>query len=269
MLEFFLDDESLINFVKGCKWSIQRTKEKIDCFYSTRTLFPEYFNNRDPFNSQTQKVLKAGLFYPLPNKSRSDKSKICYVAFPALQDVTLAECVKVFFMTLDVLLNEDENFAEDGLQIIADYKNITLKMLGEFTPRVVKSYLLCLQAAYPARFRGYIGINIPNALEKVLNVILNSFINEKTRSKITLLGTISPGKLHKTMDKSMLPEELGGLNGSLPVIKEELKTKMESYKDWFLEDAKYCSNERLRINKLKYKDEEFGVDGSFRKLNVD
>ncbi|KAF5291257.1 hypothetical protein FQR65_LT11435 [Abscondita terminalis] len=265
------DDRTLINFIKGSKCSIQRAKEKIDCFYSLRTLSSEYFNNRDPFAADVQKILKSGLICPLPNKSTLNNFKICYVRVPNtdMVNVTIVEMIKVLFMILDILLIEEDNFAEGGLQVIGDYKNFSIKMLGEFSPKLVKSFLLYLQAGYPLRFRGYLAVNAPDVFGKVVNAILQSFVNEKTRKKVIILGSKSSDEIFNVIDKSLLPEEMGGQNGSLPKIGEAWKTKLESYRDWFLDDVQYCSNECLRINKLKYKNEEFGVDGSFRKLNVD
>lgn len=49
----------------------------------------------------------------------------------------------------------------------------------------------------------------------------------------------------------------------------EWKKKVESYKDWFLEDARYYSDESKRPGKPKTTSEVFGIEGSFRKLNVD
>lgn len=47
------------------------------------------------------------------------------------------------------------------------------------------------------------------------------------------------------------------------------KKKVESYKEWFLEDEKYRSNEKLRPGRSYTFDELFGIDGSFRKLIIE
>jgi hypothetical protein len=50
---------------------------------------------------------------------------------------------------------------------------------------------------------------------------------------------------------------------------EYWKKKVESYRDWYLEEDTYRSNEKLRPGKPKTSEEMFGVEGSFRKLNLD
>lgn len=50
---------------------------------------------------------------------------------------------------------------------------------------------------------------------------------------------------------------------------EQWKEKVESYREWLLEEDKYCSIEEKRLEKLPVTQELFGTDGSFRKLEVD
>jgi hypothetical protein len=45
--------------------------------------------------------------------------------------------------------------------------------------------------------------------------------------------------------------------------------KLESYKDWFIEQEKLKSDESRRIGKAVTSSDLFGFEGSFRKLNVD
>lgn len=44
---------------------------------------------------------------------------------------------------------------------------------------------------------------------------------------------------------------------------------MESYRDWFLDEENYGTNEELRLGKPKTMESIFGADGSFRKIEVD
>jgi hypothetical protein len=45
--------------------------------------------------------------------------------------------------------------------------------------------------------------------------------------------------------------------------------KLESYRDWFLEQDKMKSDESKRIGKVFNSGDLFGFEGSFRQLNVD
>lgn len=54
------DPQWLVGFLRGCKHSLERTKEKIDNYYTIRTHLPELFFDRDPKKSKIQKLLGVG-----------------------------------------------------------------------------------------------------------------------------------------------------------------------------------------------------------------
>lgn len=56
----FLDDQFLITFLRGCKFSIQKAKEKIDLFFTVREEIPELIRNRDPLDKRIAAMLKLG-----------------------------------------------------------------------------------------------------------------------------------------------------------------------------------------------------------------
>lgn len=62
---------------------------------------------------------------------------------------------------------------------------------------------------------------------------------------------------------------MGGNGGKIEDIVKYWKDKVESYRDWFLEDAKYRTTEKKRPGKPKTSESVYGLDGSFRQLSVD
>jgi hypothetical protein len=54
------DDQMIVAFLRGCKFSLERTKEKIDLYYTMRTALPEFFKGRDIKNSITREILELG-----------------------------------------------------------------------------------------------------------------------------------------------------------------------------------------------------------------
>lgn len=55
-----MDDQFLVTFLRGCKYSLEKTKQKIDLFYTTRTLMPEMFLGRDPLEQKALSIIKLG-----------------------------------------------------------------------------------------------------------------------------------------------------------------------------------------------------------------
>ena len=69
--------------------------------------------------------------------------------------------------------------------------------------------------------------------------------------------------------EDVLPQEYGGKNVSVEVIKDYWKNEMEINRNWFLEQPKYKTDESKRVGKPKNHSDIFGIEGSFRKLEID
>ena len=54
------DDQMIIAFLRGCKFSLERTKEKIDLYYTMRTALPEFFKDRDLKDKTLSEILDLG-----------------------------------------------------------------------------------------------------------------------------------------------------------------------------------------------------------------
>lgn len=54
------DDQFLIAFLRGCKFSLEKAKHKIDLFYTVRTHAPELIRNRDPMNDHVIGMIRQG-----------------------------------------------------------------------------------------------------------------------------------------------------------------------------------------------------------------
>jgi len=49
-----------MTFLRGCKYSIERVKEKIDMHYTLRSAIPEITRDRDPFGQRTIAIIRMG-----------------------------------------------------------------------------------------------------------------------------------------------------------------------------------------------------------------
>lgn len=75
--------------------------------------------------------------------------------------------------------------------------------------------------------------------------------------------------LYKVIPQRLLPVEYGGENGTIDDIIKHWEGKLAEYREYLLEEANFGTDESKRQAKLKQHDALFGVEGSFRKLDVD
>ena len=75
--------------------------------------------------------------------------------------------------------------------------------------------------------------------------------------------------LYEHVPQRFLPKEYGGENGSIDEIIEEASNNILQYREYFLEESKYRTDEKLRPGKPIDFETIFGMEGSFRQLNDD
>lgn len=75
--------------------------------------------------------------------------------------------------------------------------------------------------------------------------------------------------LYTQVPKKLLPSEYGGEAGPIQDMINYWEKKIMSYREFFAEDEQYGSDEKKRPGKPKDSEALFGIEGSFRKLDVD
>lgn len=54
------DDQFLVTFLRGCKFSMERAKQKFDLYHTVRSYMPEVMMNRDPLDERLQAIIRLG-----------------------------------------------------------------------------------------------------------------------------------------------------------------------------------------------------------------
>lgn len=75
-------------------------------------------------------------------------------------------------------------------------------------------------------------------------------------------------ELYKYIPKRLLPTEYGGEAGPIQDIIDVWEKKLHANKDYFKEEENYGTDEKKRPGRPKNSENLFGIDGSFRKLDV-
>lgn len=264
------DDQWLITFLRGCKFSLERTKEKIDFFYTMKTIVPEFLSNWDPMDPEIQRVLKLGVYLPLPNTDTADGPCVILTR-PGIYDAhkyNVLNLMKVNFMVVMVFMMESDNMVISGGHIVQDLTNITIAHAIAMSPALSKKAAAIFQDAFPLRPKGMHFVNVPGFFESLFMVV-KPFLKEKLLKRVSFLSGKNFDELYKKVPQRLFPKEYGGDAPSCDELAVYWKNKVESYRDWFLENEQYGTDESKRPGKPKTTENVFGLEGSFRKLNVD
>ncbi|RXG52334.1 hypothetical protein Avbf_13913 [Armadillidium vulgare] len=148
-----------------------------------------------------------------------------------------------------------------------DLKESTMAHFLLYPPAVMKKAMVLWQDGYCARHKGMYYINMNSAFETMFKAF-SVFFNEKMKKRLKVYGA-DYEEIFKDIPKRIWPKEYGGEAGTMEEIAEYWLKIVDSKRKWILEDQKNTVDESKRPGKPKKSEDIFGIDGSFRKLDVD
>ncbi|XP_026331064.1 alpha-tocopherol transfer protein-like [Hyposmocoma kahamanoa] len=262
------EDQWLTAFLRGSKFSLERAKEKLDLYYSLKSLIPEFqlINHRHP---KFMEILKKGILLSFPkSKNLTDPRVLIFrvAAFSPAQ-FTMPEIMCVGNTLQKIMYMEDDIFTVNGVVNIMDMKGASISHFSHMTPLLAKKMIVATQDAAPMRMKAVHYFHMPSSVETIFN-LMKSLLNEKNRNRLHVHGKdFEP--LYEHVSKDILPVEYGGNGGTIQEITDYWVKKIEEYREWLDEEEKYGTDESKRPGKPKTSEDMFGVEGSFRQLQVD
>lgn len=263
------DDAFLTMFLRGCKFSLERTKEKIDMHFTIRGSLPAWFDNWNPFDQNVQDILKTGTYLPLRGYDKHGRFVILQrigASDPAKNKIE--DSFRTSMMVMELAGRGDVQAQVCGVVVILDFADTTVQHALTMTPATAKTMITVFQEGYPARPKVQHFLNLPPLMMSAFNLV-NSFQKEKMKQRTVVHPKEDYTNLHESVGKEVLPQEYGGTNGTIAQLTDYWKQEMETNKAWLMDQTKYKTDERKRPGKPKGHADVFGIEGSFRKLEID
>jgi len=260
------DDQFLVTFLRGCKYSLEKAKKKIELYYHARTNTPEFFSNRDPSDKFLQEIINLGLIMPLPVDETKSVPRIILTRLGGYDynKYDFLSVMKVTYMMADwCMINSDVTIITGHVNVV-DLRGCGLGLLSQITPSVIKK-LSTLLEPFPVRIKAIHLVHPPKGMDTAFRMFM-SVCHEKLRSRVFLHENFE--ELQKVFDKKHFPSDYGGANLSLQDTIENWRQILDKNKEWFVEDAKY-GVEIQNGTKSAVKSTLFGAEGSFRSLEID
>ncbi|XP_049289270.1 retinol-binding protein pinta-like [Anopheles funestus] len=267
-----MEEQFLLGFLRSCKHSMERVKQKLDTYYTIRSVLPEVMRNRDPLDPFLRKVIKMGVTVPLPKTVNPDDPKIILIRGDAFDGEVcdFPDILKVFTMIGDLLLRDDDQMMICGQAAIIDLGHSSSSHLFNFNLSFLRKASILNQQASPLRQKGFHFINTPKSFDIVLN-IFKGLMTEKNRKRTIVSHGYSLESLHKYFPKSVLPAELGGDLGPVQQFVDDWEQKLIDNRTYLIEEESLGVDEgrRRTTNPLAEEKDLFGTAGTFRKLEFD
>lgn len=260
------DDIYLILFLHSNYYRLEPTKTTIENFYTIRTHVPEFFSNRDPFLKELREQCNVMLAISLKENSKQGNQ----IIFNAIMDpdpshYLFNECTKLLFMISE--LSVLQKGLTNGFDYIVDVKNVSLGHIGRMNLMGLKKILFYIQEAVPIRLKHIHILNHNAAVETLLNMC-KPFMKKELFDMIRFHSSLK--SLEEFMSLDLLPNEIGGKAGNMKDLQKNQLKIMDENREWFLRTTQeWTVNESLRVGNPKTSSDLFGVEGSFKKLDID
>ncbi|XP_075167516.1 clavesin-2-like [Haematobia irritans] len=238
-----MEDQFLIQFLRGCKYSLERAKEKIDLYFTLKTKYPDMFGLTDLNDPQFSKFFKLGCFNFLPQPLHGNGARIVAIQFNYNTEVH----TRVIY--------------------IFDMRKTNLGHLLQLTPNFCKKSVSYLEKSMPLRIQGVYFVYAPAYAQQFFKLLLPLF-SEKLRKRVHIMGS-DLEQLTKHIPLTYLPRDMGGENGLCREITAEYYKILQANCEYFSQNSQYGTDESLRPGNPLELDGLFGVGGSFRQLTVD
>ncbi|XP_001983670.2 alpha-tocopherol transfer protein [Drosophila grimshawi] len=263
------DDQTLVNFLRGCKFSLEKTKSKMDRFYTLRTKYPDYFLGHNVDVDKLLVLFRIGNAIALPRPLNDNGPRIILLRMGAHNPdmYHFLDINRAGSLMHQIMLNEDDDAIVNGCIHLLDLTNLKTGHYLQMTPTLSKRMTVFQEQALPMRTVGTHFINTPGGFDKIFNMF-KPMLSKKQQSRLYVHGN-NLESLYKQIPQKYLPVEYGGENGSVPELIKEWEERINANRNYWVDEANYGTDERLRLGKPIDFESLCGFEGSFRQLNVD
>ncbi|XP_060865337.1 alpha-tocopherol transfer protein-like [Metopolophium dirhodum] len=260
-------DELLVLFFHSCFYRLEPTKVTIESYFTLRTHSPELFTKRDTDVKSVLEAFKTISFSALPG-STPDGCKVIFIYAKRVEAelFVLSDFIKALSMVIDMLLMTSGTF--NGLIIIYDMKGFSLSHVGRLGINMMKKYVYFLQDGLPARLQAIHTINTVPFIDMITSMT-KPFMKKELSEKLYYHSAADSETIFDYIPKEIMPIEIGGSGQTLQNLSDDTFDKVKAMRKWFLEEENYRVDEQKRPGKPKTESDYFGVEGSFKTLNLD
>lgn len=262
-------DPWLIRFLIGSKNSLQRAKEYMEKYCTSRAQRADLFTQApSPVVDRLFNLIKSGVLPVVtPQGTRMVITKYSKELGEDPSQMDWPTYFKLTVHMADVFLGSVGHPVD--AEVCIDLENFTVALSNSFVACLsqFKQFVDTVQGSVPLHYRAVHLVNAPGLIKTIIAMV-RPFLKDKLGERIVVHETVE--SFHKCVDKSCLPSDYGGLsNKTLAQLCDDWYQVIHTNMPWILaRQAKLAADESKRIGG-KPRLDDFGVEGSFRKLAVD
>lgn len=261
-----IDDNTIKQYLIGSKGDLEKTKNKLDDRSSVRHDIPNFFKDRSVSGLEYETSCKTSNVCMCPQLT-SDGCRISIISFhPESADLYAPlHDLRRLYMISDLWIRKGSLFA--GENAILDMKNYTEKHREKLGIQTIIQWINTIKML-PTRLNKFVIINAAGFIETLFKLV-KPFLSEKLQSRfhITSRGI---EVLSEHFSPEVLPKDLGGTSDfTVKELSDFWSDQLRSSADYITNDGNFFSEEAKRVGNKRGQKDTFGVEGTFRKINID
>ena len=138
-------------FLRGCKFSLERTKDKLDLFYACKSSLGSWFQDWNMDAPLFQKMLNCGFFLPLGYDQKGRQVVLLRSGALDPNTMVMEDIIKTNIAFLALVQEGNHQAQIQGMVLIDDLSGTTAKHALLFNPVIMKKALTLFQDAMPSR----------------------------------------------------------------------------------------------------------------------
>ncbi|XP_068915296.1 retinol-binding protein pinta-like [Tenebrio molitor] len=262
-LPYDVTDEFIEIVLLRNKVRMERTKQKLDNYFSLRWYLKDLIENMENIIPSQQ----VNTCLPMPKLTPS-LERIVIVKFLDTDPdrYSIPNFIKLHFAIEELCLRHDYSI---GTRFVYDFEGTVLKHTLKWNPITLAKFMTYIERSYSCRILGFEFINCSTFLNKII-AVLKVVMRAKIYEKVTIHEDMA--SVHKVIPKECLPKEYGGTMENIPDLIKKWDEMMKNHHEFFVKNYKnvLLSTSLEELRPLDVNDQGgFGVDGTFRKLQID
>ncbi|XP_073996344.1 retinaldehyde-binding protein 1-like [Rhodnius prolixus] len=259
-------DNFLKNYLTGCKGSLEKTKRKLDAYYTFRS-HSELFTNRDPLDPQYVQMRQLMTIAPVPAITEGRQIILVYGSITKVDPEGFH-----FLPFLRALVNSSELWLREvglhpQLYLLGNFDKFSVQHIMKMKPLLLRDMVYYLLNEMPFRIAKISLINCPSFTAAFMNKWVKPFLSKKVRDRLYITSN-GIEEVIQDLENVPLPEEYGG---DLPLrqLSEQWREEEAKRRQWYLNELSEQCDESKRVVSEDPTNPYFGVPGSLKKLVVD
>lgn len=260
-----ISEFQFILFLQSCYFNNELAKQAIDIFFTSRSLSREIFGGRDPKDPNIQQAIDCALVTFLP-KELPNGFRVLYAGLVDPNPDVYHHGPQLRMFDMSIVSGMHTKGTCEGIALVVDMKLSSLSHVLKQNLTNMKKYLYYLQEGLPIRLRE-IHLANPGTLADRVLTLFRPFIKKELQDMLMVHSTLD--SLYKHIPKEYLPSELGGDVGTLKELQEKVRGDFLANEEFFKKDEVQTTDESKRTEKPKDLSKIFGLEGTFKKLDLD